>query len=105
MHIRKIGDLSAFYNVDPPLLWFLNITGCYKRLALACFADYSAYRNLTPKMSCCNNFLYSSYKSVNAEKDSGVPEWELHDVIMRHSLRYLETNKRHRRQEDIEIAK
>ena len=56
-------------------------------------------------MSCCNNYLYSSYESANAEEDSGVSEWELHDVTMRHSLCYLETNKQHRRQKDIEIAK
>ena len=56
-------------------------------------------------MSCCNNYLYNSYKSTHAEEDSGVPEWKLHDVTMRHSLRYLETNKWHRRQEDIKIAK
>ena len=105
MQIRKEGDLSAFHKVDPPLLWFLNTTGCRRRLALACFADDSVYGNLAPKMSCCDNCLYSSYESANAEEDSGVPKWELHDVTMRHSLRYLETNKRHRRQEDIEIAK
>ena len=105
IQIRKEGDLSAFYKVDPPLLQFLNTTGCCRRLALACFADDCAYGNLAPKMSCCDNCLYSSYKSANAEENSGVPEWELHDVTIRHSLHYLETNKRHRRQEDIEIAK
>ena len=34
-----------------------------------------------------------------------MPKWELHDVTMRQFLRYLETNKRHRRREDIKIAK
>lgn len=105
MQIRKKGDLSAFHKVNPPLLWFLNTTGCRRRLALACFADDSAYGNLVPKISCCDNCLYSLYESTNAEEDFGVPEWELHDVTMRHSLRYLETNERHRRQEEIEIAK
>ena len=52
-----------------------------------------------------NNCLYSSYKSANMEEDSVLPEWELHDVTMRYSLNYLETNKRYRRQKDIEIAK
>ena len=105
MQIRKKGDLSVFHKVNPLLLWFLNTTSCHRQLALACFANDSAYGNLAPKMSCCNNCLYSSYESTNAEKDSGMPEWELHDVTMRHSLRYLETNERHRRQENIKIAK
>ncbi len=36
---------------------------------------------------------------------SGVPDWELHDIIMRHFLHYLETNKWHRHQKRITIAK
>ena len=28
IQIRKEGDLSTFHKVDPPLLWFLNTTGC-----------------------------------------------------------------------------
>lgn len=56
-------------------------------------------------MFCYNNYLYSLYKSINAKKDSGVPKWELHDVIMRHLLHYLETNKRYKHQENIKIAK
>ena len=74
MQIRKERDFSTFYKVNPPLLWFLNITDCHRRLALAYFADDFAYGNLAPKMSCCNNCLYNLYKSANTEKDSGVPE-------------------------------
>ncbi len=105
MQIRKEGDLSAFHKVDPPLLWFLNTIGCRRRLVLACFADDSAYGRFAPDISYCDNFLYSSYESANVEEDSGVPEWELYDVTMRHSLRYLETNEWYRHQEDIAIAK
>ncbi len=105
MQIRKEGDLSAFHKVDPPLLWFLNTIGCHRRLVLACFADDSAYGRFAPDISCCDNCLYSSYESANAEEDSDMPEWELHDVTMRHSLRYLETNEWCRHQEDIAIAK
>lgn len=30
MQIRRKGDLFAFYKVNLPLLWFLNITSCYR---------------------------------------------------------------------------
>lgn len=105
IQIRKERDLSAFHKVDPSFLWFFNITSYCTQLALACFADDSIYGNLISKMFCYNNYLYSLYKSVNAKKDSGMPKWKLHDVIMRHLLHYLETNKRYKRQENIKIAK
>ncbi len=105
MQIRKKRDLSAFHKFDPPLLWFLNTIGYRRRLVLAWFADDSAYRRFAPDISCCDNCLYSLYKSANAEENSGVPEWELHDVTMRHSLRYLEANEWCRHQENIAIAK
>ncbi len=96
MQIRREGDLSAFHKVDPPLLWFFNTVGCRRRLVLACFADNSAFGSHAPDISCCDNCLYSSYEGANAGDDSGVPDWELHDITMRHSLRYLETNEWHR---------
>ncbi len=105
MQIRREGDLSAFHKVDLLLLWFLNTISCRRRLVLACFADDAAYGRLAPDISCYDNYLYSSYESANAEEDSGVPEWELHDVTIRHFLRYLETNDRRRHQKDITITK
>ncbi len=39
------------------------------------------------------------------EEDYGLLEWELYGVTMRHSLRYLETNKWCKHQKDIAIAK
>ena len=105
MQIRREGDLSAFHKVDLLLLWFLNTISCRRRLVLACFTDDAAYGRLAPDISCYDNYLYSSYESANAEEDSGVPEWELHDVTIRHFLRYLETNDRRRHQKNITIAK
>lgn len=77
MQVRKKGDLSAFHKVDPPLLLFFNIIGCYKRLIFTCFINNFAYKRLTPDISCCHNYLYSSYESANMEEDSGVLEYEL----------------------------
>ena len=43
MQIRRKRDLSAFYKVDPPLLWFLNTVGYCKCLVLTCFVDDYAF--------------------------------------------------------------
>ena len=56
-------------------------------------------------ISCYDNCLYSSYKGANARDDSGMLDYELHDIIMRHFLCYLETNEWHRYQECIAILK
>ena len=104
MQMSKEGDLSAFHKIDPPLLWFLNTISYCRQLALAYFADDSAYQNLALQIFFCNNCLYYLYKSANAKNDSGVPGWELYNVIMRHSLYYMKTNKLHRHKENIAIA-
>lgn len=88
MQIKKEEDLSVFYKVDPLLLQFLNTTGCHRRLALGSFADDFPHRNLAPKIFCYNNCFYNLYENVNAEKDSSLLEQELHDVTIRHPLRY-----------------
>lgn len=93
MQIKKEGVLSAFYKVDLPLLWFLNGVGYHRCLVLACFADDSIFRNQVLDIFYCDNHLYSSYKNTNAGDDSGMPDWELYDIIIRHSLRYLKTNE------------
>lgn len=74
-------------------------------MIFTCFTDNSTYGRLALNISCCNNCFYSLYKNVNAEKDFGVPEWKLHDITIRHFLYYLETNERHKVQENIIIAK
>ena len=93
MQIRRRGDFSAFYKVDQLLLWFLNTVGCRRRLVLICFADDSTFGSHALDISCCNNCFYSLYKNANARNDSDIPDWELHNVTMRHFLHYLETNK------------
>ncbi len=105
MQFKREEDLSGFHKIDPPLLWFLNTVGCCRRLVLASFADDSAFRSHALDISCCDNYLYSSYEGANGGNDSGVPDWELHDVTVRHSLHYLETNEWHKHQERIAIAK
>ena len=74
-------------------------------MVLTCFTNDLAYRRFATDISCCDNCFYSLYKSANAEKHSGIPDWKLHDVIMRHSLRYLKTNEQYRHQENIAIVK
>lgn len=67
--------------------------GYRRQLVFACFADDSTYKRFVLDISCYNNCLYNSYESANAEEDFDIPESELYDIIMRYSLRYLETNK------------
>ncbi len=105
IQIRREKDLSIFYKIDPPLIWFLNTIGCHKCLVLVCFVDDTAFGSHAPDISCCNNCFYNLYESVNAGEDSSVPNWELYDVIIRHFLHYLKTNKWYRHQEHIAIAK
>lgn len=93
IQIRKEKDLSVFHKVDPLLLWFFNMVDYCKCLVLICFADDSAFGGYVPDISCYDNYLYRSYNSANMEDDSGVSDWELYNIIMRHFLDYLETNK------------
>lgn len=86
MQIKREKDLSTFHKIDLPLLQFFNTISYCKQLVLAYFTDNFAYRRLESDISCCNNCLYSSFESVNMEKDSGISKWKLHDVTMRHSL-------------------
>lgn len=57
--IREEGKLSPYHQVDPPLLWFINMEGCRRRLALACFADRFAFGRLSDDRSCCDNCHYA----------------------------------------------
>lgn len=68
----KKGDFSAFYKVNPLLLYFFNSINCCRQLALTCFANDSIHRNLVLKILCYNNYLYSLYKSINIEDDFDV---------------------------------
>lgn len=105
IQIRRKGDLLTFHKVDLPLLWFFNTIGYRKQLILACFVDDSIYESLAPNILYCDNYFYSLYEGTNVKKDSGIPEWELYDITMKHFLYYLETNEWCRHQEDIIIAK
>ena len=79
--------------------------GYRKRLVLACFADNSVFRIHVLDISCCDNRLYNLYEGTNVGDNSDVPDKELQNIIMRHFLRYLETNKWYKHQEYIAIAK
>lgn len=73
MQVKRKKDLSTFYKVDLPLLWFFNIVGCCRHLVFACFADDSIFGSHVPDISGCDNYFYSIYKGVNMGDDSDVP--------------------------------
>lgn len=67
--------------------------------------DDFAFENHTQNIFCCNNYLYSLFTGANAGNDFGIPNWELHDVIMRYFLCYLEINKWYKHQKRFIITK
>lgn len=55
--------------------------------------DDFAYGCFIPNISYCDNYFYSLYKSANEEKDFGMAKCELYNIIIRHFLHDLKTNK------------
>lgn len=79
--------------------------GYCKCLVFTCFADDSTFRSHVSDISCYNNCLYNLYEGINIGDNFNIPNWKLHDIIIRHFLCYLEINKWHKHQKYIGIAK
>ena len=77
---------SAYHEIDPALLFYVNTIGCRCRAVMAAFVDATAYSG-TRNADCCDNILYSESGSDK------VPEWQRHRVNARHSLRFLSTRQ------------
>ncbi len=103
MQIRKDKGLNVYHQVDPALLWYINTTGCRKRLALACFMCKTAFeRHLDD-----NNFCYDiCFYKANAENldNAGdkIPSFKLHGVTGSLSLCYRLTEEFKREQVRLE---
>ncbi len=71
MQIRKKKGLNAYHQVDPALLWYINTTGCRRRLALACFICKTAFeRHLDDNNFCCDIYLYkTNAKNLDNARD------------------------------------
>ncbi len=64
------------------------MTGCRRRLALACFMSNSFFTGQTTHVYC-DNCIYDEWD----EMDLVVPVFERHDITTRHCLRYLTITK------------
>ncbi len=74
--------------MDPAVLWFINTTGCYRRLAFACFISNSFFtRQITH--AYCDNCIYDEWDEI----DLVVLVFERHNITTRHYLQYLTTTK------------
>ncbi len=56
MHAKDTGTLT-YHKIDPVILWFVNITGCCRRMILACFMCKKAFRPIDHTY-CCDNCMY-----------------------------------------------
>ncbi len=85
---KKVKTPTPYHALDPAVLWFINITGCCRRLALACFMSNSFFIGQTVS-AYCDNCLYDKWQEV----DSVVPVFERHNITVQYCLWYLTTNE------------
>lgn len=88
LQTKRESSPSAYYQVDPAVLWFINTTGCRRRLALACFTDDLAFK-ICARGNCCDNCMYALAEEANID----VPAFECQDVTAQHTIRYKNTKK------------
>jgi hypothetical protein len=77
-----IATATPYHRVDPPILWYVNTTGCRCRCVMATFLDYNACRHQPRVEGCCNNNVFSLGQKS---------EFVRSGIDMRASIRYLET--------------
>jgi hypothetical protein len=87
MYVRvENGNLIAtampYHCVEPPILWYVNTTGCRCRRVMAIFLDYKAFSHQPRVEGCCDNIVFS----LGQES-----EFVRSGIDMRASIRYLET--------------
>ncbi len=74
--------MNAYYQVDPALLWYINITGCYKKLALACLMCKTAFeKHLDDNNFCCDICLYKANAENLDNVGDKIPLFKLHGII------------------------
>ena len=73
---------NAYERTDPGILWFLNTSGCRRRLILACFMCKKAFKPFPDLVDYCNDRMY------NHMVVGQVPEFELHGVTAKLAMMY-----------------
>lgn len=74
---------TAYHKVDPPILWYLNTTGCRARSMMASFADTTAFSPEPRRRDCCDNCIYNSTVSGGR-----LPDFTRHKFDISISTRY-----------------
>ncbi len=77
---------SAYHKIDPAILWFINTTGCRRRMILACFICTKAFRQME-HTHCCDNCMYERTPL------GAIPVFELQGVIAKTSMRFHQTRE------------
>lgn len=73
--------------VDPPLLWYINSTGCQRRLGLLCFMCETAFDiEHDHNLLCCDNCLYK-----RADSGDDISQVNVYGIKKKYSLNYLTT--------------
>lgn len=81
--------LTAYHKVDPPILWYLNTSGCRARSMMASFVDTAAFSSDPRRQDCCDNCLYNAEAGSNSE----LPEFRKHRFDISISMRYLQSTE------------
>ena len=76
---------NAYEKTDPGILWFLNTSGCRRRLILACFMCKKAFKPFPDLADYCDNCMYNHMVAGQ------VPEFELYGVTAKLAMMYERT--------------
>lgn len=83
---RRERELTSYHRVDLAVLWFINTTGCRRRLILACSMRQAAFSMVCPP-KCCDNCMYAE------QTDKNMPIYDIHSITARQSMRYYESKE------------
>ncbi len=87
MQIQKKSGLSSYHKVDLSLLWYINSTGCQRRLGLLYFMCKTAFDiEHNNNLQCCNNCFYK-----RADSSDDISQVNIHSVRKKHFLNYFTT--------------
>ncbi|MCJ1467000.1 ATP-dependent DNA helicase Q5 [Pseudocyphellaria aurata] len=83
---RRESGLTSYHRVDRAVLWFINTTGCRRRLILACSMRNAAF-STAQRSRCCDNCMYAE------QTDKNTPIYDVLGITARQSMRYFESKE------------
>lgn len=82
----KETRVLAYHKIDPAILWYVNTTGCHRRMILVCFICTKAFRQME-HTHCCDNCMYKRVPLGDT------PDFELQGVTTKMSMRFYQTRE------------